>query len=274
MSNFSVKVKLEDAGYNVDAFDASMIESFRIAVGGLAKAAQNEWVRIAQGKLRTSAEIYINGLRQSESFQTRSVSGIDTFEISLVGKMPNNFEFGMESFDMKAVRPGWLGGGKARTAKDGHKYIAIPFRHSTSDSPRMRYTGKAAAIGTGPMTRGSLEANLKTQLRKAVSEYGLNRMVRAGSGQVIAGPVRRIPKSAPVHPYLKGLTRVQTPSSGTTSSGKQRGSSSLITWRIMSENSPASSWIHPGLPAANLLQEVESFVDSQMDKIIEQIVGT
>lgn len=264
MSNFSVKVKLEDAGYNVEAFEASMIDAFRVAVGGLAKAAQNEWVRLAQTKLKTSKEIYINGLRQAESFKLKTTSGVDTFEIALVGVMPNNFEFGMPSFDMKSVRPGWLGGSKARTAKDGHKYIMIPFRHSTSDSPAMGYTGKAAAVS---------DPNLKTQLRAAVKEYGLNRMLRSGSGQVVAGPVKRIPKAAPVHPYLKSLTRVQAPTSGKTKTGKQKGSSQLITWRVMSENSPASSWIHPGVNAANLLHDVENFVDSQMDKIIEQIMG-
>lgn len=263
MGILSLQAKLIEKGYNVDALEDGVVEAFRLAVGGLAKAAQNEWIRLAQTKLKTSRDIYINGLRQAESFSVRPV-GVDTvYEIQLVGKMPNNFEFGMPSFDMKAVRPGWLGGSKALTAKDGHKFIRIPFRHSTSDSPRMGYTGKAKAIA---------DPTLKTQLRKAVKQYGLDRMVRMASGAVAEGPVSRIPKAAPVHPYLKGLTRVQKAVSGSTEAGP-RGQSQLITWRIMSEKSHPESWIHPGLRAANLLQDVETWMDNQLNKIIEQTLG-
>jgi hypothetical protein len=254
----SLKAKLIDKGYNVDALEDGVVEAFRLAVGGLAKAAQNEWIRLAQTKLKTSRDIYISGLRQAESFAVRPLgSGDMVFEIQLVGRMPNNFEFGMPSFDMKTVRPGWLGGSKAITAKDGHKFIRIPFRHSTSDSPRFGYTGKAKAI-TDP--------DLKTQLRSSVRKYGLDRMVKAASGAPREGAVARIPKGAPVHPYLKGLTRVQKVYGG-------RAQSQLIAWRIMSENSPADFWIHPGLTAANLLQDVESWIDGQLDKIIETTLG-
>jgi hypothetical protein len=253
----SLKAKLTDRGYNVDALEDGVVEAFRLAVGGLAKAAQNEWIRLAQTKLKTSRDIYINGLRQAESFSVKPLGSGDTvFEIQLVGRMPNNFEFGMPSFDMKAVRPGWLGGSKAITAKDGHKFIRIPFRHSTSDSPRFGYTGKAKAV----------DPNLKTQLRSSVKKYGLDRMVKAATGAIVEGSVARIPKGAPVHPYLKGLTRVQK-------AYGERGQSQLIAWRIMSEKSPADSWIHPGLQPANLLQDVESWIDGQLDKIIEQTLG-
>jgi hypothetical protein len=258
---FSLKAKLVDKGTEIDGFDAGMIESFERALFGIAKGAQNEWIRLAQERLGTSSEIYINGLRQAESFVMKE--GIGTsYEISLVGKMPNDFEFGMPSFDMKAVRPGWLGGAKAKTSKDGSKYVVIPFRHSTT-SQRFAYTGKAKGV----------EPDLKGQLRKAVKDYGLDRMTRTATGQVVRGVTARIPNKAPVHSYLKGMVRTQTPTSGTTPKGLGRGSSTLTTFRVMSEKSKASSWIHPGLKAANLLPEVESWIDDQMGRIIETILG-
>ena len=159
MGVFSLQAKLLDEGYNIDALDEGVVEAFRLAVGGLAKAAQNEWIRLAQGRLNTSRDTYINGLRQAESFSMKMFGDSSVYEIQLVGTMPNNFEFGMPSFDMKSVRPGWLGGGKALTAKDGHNFIRIPFRHSTSDSPRLGYTGKAKAVS---------DPKLKAQLRQAV----------------------------------------------------------------------------------------------------------
>ena len=253
----SIQIKLVDMGYNLDAISDGMAETFRIALAGVARGALNEWVRIAQSRLHTTRETYIDGLRQAESF----VAAGDSFSISLVGRMPNNIEFGMAGFDMKTVRPGWLGGAKSKVSKSGSRYVVIPFRHSTGGGPRMNYTGKAAAVG-----------DLKTQLRDTVKKYGIDRMVRAATGQVVAGPVSRVPKSAAVHPYLKGLTRIQKPTEGKTKSGMGKGSSQLMTFRIMSEKSNPESWIHPGIKAASILPEVERWVDSQLDKIIGDLL--
>lgn len=259
MSNISLKTKLEEMGINISTLDYTVIESFKAAVGNLAIAAQNYWVQTAQRKLHTSRETYINGLRQAESFKSYSTNSGDVFEIQLVGKMPNNFEFGMESFDMKEVRPGWLGGSKAKTAKDGGKYMAIPFRHSIGDT-RFDYTGKAK------------EANLKMHLRNAVRNYGMSKMVRLPSGKVKEGAVKRIPNNAAVHNYLRGLTKYQKAEKGKTRGGLPRGSSQLMTFRTISTKSDPGAWIHPGLDGANILPMVESWVDQQMDKIIEVVL--
>ena len=256
MSVFNITTKLEqDYGVELDSLEAGMIESFGMAIRGLAIAAQDQWISLAQSRLKSSRSDYINGLRQAESFKQKLGATSQTFEITLVGKMPNNYEFGMPSFDMKSVRPGWLGGAKARRAKDGSSYVVIPIRHSTSSETNMAYTGKAAAVG-----------DLKQQLRKAVKDYGLDRMVKTATGQVATGSVARIPKRAPVHPYLQGLTRIQTKKKG-------GGSSQLIRFAVMSENSDPSSWIHPGLKPANLLPEVETWVDNKLNDIMEMILG-
>jgi len=257
----SLRSKLENVGYDMNTMEAGTMLLFRKAVGGLAKAAQSEWVRLAQDRLKTSREIYVNGLRQAESFEIRKVDGEPVYDVTLVGDMPNNLEFGMPAFDMKTVRPGWLGGAKAKTSKDGHKYIAIPFRHSTSSDARLGYSGKAAKM------------DLKKELKRTVKEYGLDRMIRTASGQVVAGPTTRVPsKEYDVHKYLRGLTRIQTPTAGMTKDGKQKGSSQLMTWRIMSEKSDPGSWLHPGLVPQNLLVEVEAYVNREMNKIIETVL--
>lgn len=262
--NFSVKATLEDLGYNITALEAGLMESLNLQVGQLAMAARNEWIRLAQDRLTTSREDYINGLRQAESFSSmRGSGGTTIYEITLVGNMPNNYEYGMGPFDMKSIRPGWLGGKKSHAGKNG-RYVIIPFRHSTSNSTRFAYTGKAKSVS---------DPDLKTQLKSAVKSYGLDRMTRTATGRVVEGNVARIPNKAPVHPYLQGMVRTQQAMMGTTSSGKQRGSGTLTTFRVMSENSKPDSWIHPGLRAVNLLAEVEQFVDNEMRKIAENILG-
>lgn len=269
MSIINVRSKIEEKDIDLSALDVGMKEAFIKSVGNIAKMAHNEWITIAQSQLRTSRHIYINGvqkdvaegLRSNKSFITRIQGTTTAFEIALIGDMPNNFEFGMNSFDMKNVRPGWLGGSKARTAKDGSRYVIIPFRHSLTSAARLDYTGKAKRM------------DLRTELKKTVREYGLDKMVRTGAGAVIPGPVKRVPNSPNVHQYLKGLTRVQSPSGGTTRGGSGRGSSQLVTWRTMSENSASSAWIHPGVKAANIMPQVERWIDSELDKTIKMMFG-
>ena len=255
----SLKSKLEESGFSMSTFSVGMIEAFRVGMEGLAVATQNKWISLAQNRLGSSKVDYVNGLRHGYSVK-KGAGGDVSFEIELLGEMANNVEFGMPSFDMKAVRPGWLGGGKAKTSAEGKKYITIPFRHSTAQN-NMQYSGKAKAAG------------LDKQLKQVVKDYGLNKMKRNPSGSVVAGPVKRVPNKAPVHPYLRGLTRIQNPVAGTTASGKGRGQAQLKTWRVMSENSPAGSWVHPGIKAANLMPEAFAYAQTQIDRMMKSILG-
>jgi hypothetical protein len=254
----SVEGKLQELGYNISAIEEATVESFRVAVGDLSKRAQQEWIRIAQARLKTSRADYINGLRQAESYSMRMEGGVQIFEVQLVGRMPNAFEFGMDSFDMIASRPGWLGGSKAKTSKDGTKYIHIPFRHSIQQAAGLAYTGKAK------------RADVANELKKTAKKYGLDRMIHLASGKVPEGPVKRVPKGGATHPYLEGLTRIQKAQSGTYKSGKQRGSGMLMTWRTMSEKS--DGWNHPGLTGRNILKDVSAWVDGELDKVINIIM--
>ena len=258
----TVRSKLEDKDIDVDSIAWGLEDTFVKAVGSIAKSAQDEWIRLAQNRLQTSRHIYIGGLQQAQSFTTRVIGGATIFEITLVGRMPNNFEFGMDPFDMKAVRPGWLGGKKAKTAKDGSKYIIIPFRHSLSSDATLGYTGKAK------------RADLKAELKRTVREYGLDKMVRMATGNVAPGPVKRVPVKPNVHPYLHGLTKVQTPTVGRTPTGLQMGSSQLFTWRVMSEKSDPGSWQHPGLTAQNILEEVSTWLDGELDRVTDIMFGS
>lgn len=264
--NFSIEDKLKELGVAIESISVATQQAFEQGTVDVARKAQKEWMRLAQARLRTSAEIYIQGLRQAESYKVLPgmINGI-TAELKLVGDMPNNFEFGMGPFDMKTVRPGWLGGGKAKYSepdKDGrvHKYMVIPFSHSLGNGMRGAYTGKAAAI-TGP--------DLKTQLRSAAKQYGLDKALGAAVGEVAT---RRIPNNAPVHPYLQGLQKSEIGQS-MNAKGKVSRTSTLTTFRVMSEDSPESAWMHPGIKAANLLQEVGTFVDKELDDMAAGILG-
>ena len=253
----------DELGYNVDRVAGATIASLKIELARVAHAAHNEWIRLAKERLSTSQDLYVNALQQSQSFY--SAPDMDSHTITLVGQMANNIESGMGSFDMKGVRPGWLGGSKAKTAADGSTYVVIPFRHSTT-SKKMGYTGKAKDMG------------LKDQLKKVAKDYGMNRMQRTATGQVVKGITQKVPRSptqarkTDVHRYLHNLTRIQAPVAGTTPSGKERGQAQLMTWRVMSTKSDPSSWIHPGIEAKNLLREVKNFAELELKKGIKNVL--
>lgn len=258
MSRISISAKLAAASRELDDLSEGSIKQINQGVTAIARGAVGEWARLASRKLNSTREDYINGLRQAESFAQRYEGEGTTIEITLVGSFPNQIEFGMAPFDMKTVRPGWLGGGKAKISKNGKRYVIIPFRHKTSPNQ------------SGPQL--SMTEDVGTVVKKVAKEYGLDRMRRTATGQVVEGVVARVPnKATGVHPYLLGMARVQKGTNGRTKSGLQRGSSTFVTWRVISENSPASSWMHPGLKAADLLPEVGTWVETQMGRMIEEM---
>lgn len=260
MGIVSVQSKIDERGFSIASLSVGMMEAFHAAVDGTALGAMAEWERIASQRLRSARQIYINGLRQSESYKMEIVAGRVNYTLTLMGEMPNNFEFGMPSFDMKVIRPGWLGGMRAKTGKDGKKYVTIPFRHSTTSGAIMSYTGKAK------------RENVAQSLQYAVRKYGLREMVRNSGGNIVRGTVTKIPAGATdVHRFLTGLQRIQTPTAGVTPSGLQKGTSQLVTFRRMSENSPPESWIHPGIRAVNILPDVERWIDYELDHILDRI---
>lgn len=260
----SLKVKLEESGFELDDLSSGAQETLIAAVGAVARAARDEWTRLAQNRLRTGREIYINGLRQAGSFIEKDSGREKTYEITLVGKMPNNFEFGMASFDMKTVRPGWLYSSKTKISKSGKRYRIIPFRHSQTSPARLAYSGKAR------------EVNLQATLKKIVRKYSMDQMVTTSGGRAVEGMVKRVPNlkktgkiarvfdKASHHP-LSGLTRIQKNYPG----GPQ---GHLMTFRVMSEDA-VGKWIHPGIKAANLLPEVQAWADAEMDRIIASVAG-
>lgn len=258
---FQLSDKIQDLGINIDTLSAGLVTALQQAAGNMAQMAKGEWIRLAQARLHSSRSMYVNGLRQADSFSSQVVDGSPVFTIALVGSMPNNIELGMSHFDMKDVSPGWLGGAKAKISKDGHRYVTIPFRHSTSSTSNIAYTGQAKALG------------MKQELKQTVKAYGLDRMMRLATGQVQTGSVASVPKGAPdVHRFLQGLTRVQEAFNSTTASGQQRGASSLMTWRVLSDKSADDAWKHPGLPGVHLLDEVTRWTDRELDRIIEEVM--
>lgn len=241
-----------DISKNIDleSLSEAQLEVFQQSIESLALATRDKWVSLAQNRLSSARSEYVRGLQENTSF----VKNDDlNYEINLVGDLANDLEGGKASFDMK---PGLLGGKAA--AKNGGKYVTIPFRHFKNSST-------AHANNSVP--------NYKNDLKNVLKQSGLGRIKKNQNGVALQGKVgtatgtqKYVNKLKAKHKttIFEGLTQYQKTYSKTTQS-------QLMTFRRVSVNSPANSWIHPGFKALNLLQEVEGWVQDQSSLITESL---
>jgi len=224
---------------DLESLGAAELIIFDAAIESLAKATHVEWQNLAQTRLKSSRSEYIRGINTTQR-------GEREWEISLNGWLPNAVEGGLNPFDMK---PGLLGGKKAKIAKDGSKYTTIPFRH-------FRNSKSAERISKVP--------NYKTDLAKVLRATGLGKKTMVGTGKVgvAKNTASLVAKLKPHHKtnIFEGLTKYQK------MYGKKVGNQ-YMTFRRVSDKSDPVAWLHPGIRAANLLADVEMFARSEAEVI-------
>lgn len=195
-------------------------------------------------------------------------------------KMVHWLEFGLPSYDMKDTH---TKGAKSRTIKSrvnskgetvtswyakrgntrykvhaGDRYLIIPFSHQTGDkapagSPpnfasiyRKYYKGFQATEVTG--------SREEVQKNKDAPNFG--KMVKRATysyGDKVQNPT--LPKN------LQGIVRMKQDTDGAKRSG-------WVSFRVLSQNSPADAWIHPGIQKQ---QHLKKMLDKNKMKI-EEIV--
>lgn len=185
---------------------------------------------------------------------------------------------------------------KAKTAKDGSKYLVVPFKHNKG--PTMQTTGQKEMVGAlrqelkqqkidyGKIERNpdgspkvgllhKIDLNKPTQNRAAHGSEGpAGRPFAAHSPGSQEGPTGR--------PYLWGIRIYQqlkkSPDGKVMhdSHGNQQATREIFTFRVASSKQQGSNkWFHPGLPPAHLLDEAYEWAKDQWDNHIapELILG-
>ncbi len=192
-----------------------------------AEMARNEWVRLAQERLTTTQDDYINNIQAVQRPSTNEAS------ITLTGELPNMQEQGADPYDMK---PGLLQ--NAKISKKGVAYKTIPFAH-------------------GSPTQGIIP-----KLPQAIFEEAS----RMAFGQRFTDKNKKSSWTGYRH-----TTGIYDKMKRTRPAGE--GLTEFSSFRTVSANSNATSWIHPGFKALNLTEEVKTYLDSQIDSIIREVVG-
>lgn len=222
----------------------------RAVAQNLADAGRAAWVQFALKELHSSRNDYINSIQ-------KVVDEKGTFTITLTGQPANMIEQGADAFDLHDT----VLGDNAKswhTAKDGGRYVAIPFRHKTPT---------AGPTGGQPMGSqfGQRGANSMAAEHATVKDtLALGKKVHKAAKKL--GPSQRMlkglaPKLREHHTtdIFHGMKVELQP----TSSGKSQRT--YHTFRTISvgpggDPRPPGKWLHPGIQARNLSVKVANHI--------------
>ena len=217
-------------------------EQVSIVKRSLADVARDEWIRLAQQELRTTARDYIQGISEVNQ-EGRG------YTIVLTGMMPNMVEKGWKARNLRAT----LLGPNARNRKPmegGGYYNTVPFRHAAPTS---------SGVNTGSIMPKSIHQVAK-KLAPTISRHQRQgpRTIKYGgrlhAGMPMSHAARRhlttLKKPHHSHPIHEGMIRnVQYVKGG-------RTQSSYRTFRRISTKGLKIKWNHPGIEKRNLASRV------------------
>jgi hypothetical protein len=239
------------------SFDSTVKKAMQDAARDLTAQAHAHILEEVQSKLHSTREKYIKNL---------SYKQIDaaTWVIELAKDamfIEEGLKPGTDMLD------GLLKSPKAKTSKEGNRYIIIPFEHNKGP-------------GKSTPAQASLTATLKTEFKRRGIPYGKIENGQDGKaklGLLHSFDVMKTPIKAgqaePV-PHLQGVRVYQTAFKD--SKGKETVKKSVMTFRVASSKDAGKKWIHPGLEAKKFLDEAAKwaqveFESKMKDKILMSI---
>ncbi|SRR6266481_261694 len=249
MADLSLKIKAEKLGKSLENLAPLVEEEINNAIKNLANAAYTSMISQIQNMNLDprNRKDYLSGLKFNKL-------GNDSYLISLDNAWANKLENGFGGYSIrdellkskKIVGVGSRSGLPwVRTAKDGHKYAAVPMRHRVS-------SGKTGDLGEE--IKKMYAQNAKGESQK------LTKIFKDVDGNPIKGKVATVGGEG----NLAGLTKFQSISD----SGKV--SSLYLTFRMVSET--GKDWVSKGKKGYHLFKKAEDYVDKEMDNIIATLL--
>lgn len=231
------------------------------AAADLAAMAKAKIHELANQKLHARRQLYVDHLSYSKM-------SADVYVVTLEAKA-RWIEDGQQEHSMI---DDLLASPKAKTARDGSKYLVVPFGHgpgkgSGSNSPpqndivaTLKKELKKRGVGFGKIERNPDGTPKTGRLHSFdISKDPLKSGQGPGQGWGPVGQVRQGPNQRQVvgggpggggTPFLHGISIYQTPDDKAKSGVKR----SITTYRIVSsKHASQGRWMHPGLEAVNLM---------------------
>lgn len=273
-----INLDLGVLGQLAKEFKPTVDQAMKEAARDLAAQTHAHILEEVQEKLHSTRQKYVDALSYSQVDD-------DTWVISL-GKEAMWIEEGIPP--NKDMLDGLLKSPKAKTAKDGSRYIVVPFEHKKGPTEQTT-AGKTltdtikAEFKKRKIPYGSIEKNAdgtpKTGLIHSfdVLKMSPHNEIRTpnktanGPGQG-HGPIGA-PRQGPTGiPFLQGVRVYQNKVKD--KNGKEHVKKSIMTFRIASSKHKGQGrWIHPGLEAKKFFDEAAKWAMKEFeDRIRDQIL--
>lgn len=227
----------------------------------------------AQSKLHSSREKYVQAMGINQVNENVWVITLNKSAVWI--------EDGM---DRHSMVDDLLKSPKAKTAKNGSKYLVVPFQHNKGASQQTQ-------------AAKSLTDTLKSEMKKRDIPYGKIEKHADGSPKLGLlhkfdieskptkthhgvgqghGPIGAVKQGATGIPYLQGV-RVYQKKLKDASTGREKVVKNIMTFRVVSsKHAGTGRWVHPGVEAKNFFEEAARWATELFDKeigpkVLEQV---
>lgn len=267
IGEFTVHLEAEALKRQIGYIAENTVKEIKSAIKDIAFAAYSSIASDAQKKLGETRQAYMSGLR----FVNISP---DNYLIFLDGAWPNKIEDGWAPYDMKdsllsskaKVKSGPRAGADwVQKGKKGQRYAHVPFEHNMSAS-----AAKGASDLSG-IIKNIKAANLATGIQQKITK-----IYKDADGKALSGKVATFNFSAEdiarglSIPNLQGLNKYQTVYND--KNGKERVKSVYMTFRTISDLSPAGKWYNKGNSGLKAFPEAERYVEAEIKNILDMLL--
>lgn len=223
-----------------------------------------------QSKLHSTRDKYIAGLEFKQVNDSTWVISLDKSAMWIEEGMPEH-----EMLDNLLSSP------KAKTAKDGSKYMVVPFDHKKG--PTQQTQAQKSLTDTIkqemakrkiPYAKVETDANGQPKLgmlhKFDIMKTPLKTHDGPGQGKGPIGQVRQGPTGIP---FLQGV-RVYQKKVKDQATGKDKVQRGIMTFRVASSKHKGTGrWVHPGLEAKKFFEEAQDWALQQwVQRIVPDIM--
>ncbi len=256
MSRLSVEIQLPEFDSVLERLGkGNKLPYTEAAVREAAHLLQSTWVEYASGvNVSYSGGTFRVGIQTGD--YVRSIQNGLRFPDSMTGEVfstsshGESIESGQDSRDLK---PKLLASPKAKTGKNGKKYITVPFRHGAPGAANNAMPGHIYDQARR-LTFSRVSSNLPTR----TYDWG-GRIKEDNTGQRSqAGAHPGAGNSWKAGPY-QGMVRMN-----------KQGQTQYMTFRRLSENSPAAAWRRPPTKPKPIRNAVIENTRDQIEEMISQ----
>jgi hypothetical protein len=243
-------------------------KAFLEAAQGLALQSHAHILEEAQSKLHSTRDKYVSALNFKQVSKDVWVISLDASAMWIEEGKPEG-----------SMLDDLLASPKAKTAKDGSKFIVVPFQHNKGPSRQTQ-------------AQNDLTATIKQELRNRKIPYGkletdetgqpklgklhtfdiwapVKTAEGPGQGKGPIGPVKQGPTGIPflnrVNVYQREIKNA---------AGKSSVRKDIMTFRVASSKHRAENrWFHPGTPARNLFESTADWAIKEWEtKIVPDLL--